>query len=254
MHTEGPSILFLDIETQPDLVYTWGVYEENAIEVKEHWQVLTFSAKWYHGTHITKGLCDYKGYKAGCSDKHLIRELWHLLDKADIVVGHNAKKFDIKKLNARFIVHGMKPPRPYAIVDTKTEVKRVAGFSSNKLDWLCAQLGIGRKMEHQGFPVWRGCMLGDMHAWEVMKKYNRQDVVLLEQLYLTLAPWMKQPNAGMWVEKTVCSNPSCMGQDMSYDGYRRNATTLYHRVICNTCGLRMRVPVPEIRTKPLIPL
>ena len=130
--------LLLDVETQPDLVYAWSVYEANAISVKEHWQLLSFSVEWLHnGKHITKGLCDYKNYKPGCDDYDLVMDLWRLLDEADIVIAHNGMDFDCKAIKARFIAHGLKPPSPYRIVDTKREMKKVARFSSNKLDWIC---------------------------------------------------------------------------------------------------------------------
>ena len=249
---DGPKILLLDIETQPDLIWAWGVYEENAIEVKEHWQLLSFSAKWLNGEHITKCLCDYKGYRAGGDDKKLAGELWHLLDRADFVVAHNGKQFDIKKINARFIVHGLQPPSPYQVIDTKTETKKVAGFSSNKLDWLCSQLHLGRKVEHEGFPLWKGCMFGDRKAWKRMKAYNRHDVILLEKLYLLLRPWIKPANHGMFKDKTTC--PRCGSGDLQSSGYYRNKTTKYRRIKCNSCGAWSRATLNEQETKPIVAL
>lgn len=244
---EGPRIGLLDIETFPDTVYSWSVYDSNAIEVKEHWYIISYSWKWLGGEHITKGFWQYRD-----GEKGLVRQLWKLLDKAEIVVAHNGIRFDIKKINARLIVHGLKPPSPYAVVDTRAQAKRVAGFSSNKLDWLCSQLHIGRKVEHQGFGLWKGCANGDKRARKKMLSYNRHDVVLLEKLYKLLSPWMKQPNAGMWSGKTICSNPACKSRDLSSDGYRRNSTMMYKRIICNKCGQRMRVPKAESREKPLV--
>jgi predicted RNA-binding Zn-ribbon protein involved in translation (DUF1610 family) len=219
------------------LCWTWGVYDQNAIAVKEHWQLLSFSAEWI-GTNraITKALCDYKGYKPGCDDKALISELWFLLDEADIVVAHNGIDFDLKKINARFIVHGLRPPSPYKIIDTKRAVKQVAAFSSNKLDWLCQQLEIGKKIEHEGWAMWAGCMLGDAKKWQKMKKYNRHDITLLKQLYLKLAPWIRQPNMGMWSNEIVCVNPTCGSTAMERRGMSRSRTRVYQRYQCKQCG------------------
>lgn len=230
-------ILLLDIETQPDLVWTWGVYEQNAIEVSQHWQCLSFSARWFpHGKMITKGLCDYKGYKAGFSDQRLMKDVWDLLDEADIVVAHNGVNFDIKKLNARFIVHGMTPPSPFKVIDTKRAVKQVAAFSSNKLDWLSSQLDIGRKLAHEGFAMWQGCMNGDRKAWAKMKKYNAHDITLLGKLYEKLSPWIKQPNANMWAEGSICPNPACNSANIVRRGLFRSKTRLYIRFCCKDCG------------------
>jgi len=247
----GPSILFLDIETAPDLVWTWGVYEQNAIEVKEHWYVLSFAAKWANGPVIVKGLDDYKGYKPlARDDRKLIREVRELLDQADIVVAHNGADFDIKKLNARFIAHGFAPPSPYKIVDTKREIKRVSAFSSNKLDWLAKQLELGKKIEHEGFPMWRGCMSGNESAWKKMKKYNRHDVLLLHDLYNKLSPWMHQPNATLWGKE--CVNPSCKSSDIAARGFMRSKTRVYQRFQCNNCGTWSKAVLSEKTPKAVV--
>ena len=243
----SPKILLLDIETQPDLVYTWGVYEQNAISVKEHWQLLSFSAKWLGGKHITRGLPDYKGYKPGGSDEKLLADLWDLLDEADIVVAHNGVDFDIKKINARFIALGFIPPSPYKVVDTKRAVKQVAAFSSNRLNWLCKQLDIGAKTEeHQDFQMWLDCMAGNKKAWAKMLKYNHHDVELLEELYKLVSPWIKQPNMGVWADGLVCPNPGCGGANLERRGLARNKTRVYQRFQCKSCGAWCRAVKSEL--------
>jgi len=238
-----PAILLIDIETAPDVVWTWGVYQENAIAVKEHWYVLSFAAKWLGARSITtKGLDDYKGYTSGSStEKHLLKEIHSLLDRADIVVAHNGADFDVRKLNARFIAVGLPPPSPYKVVDTKRDLVRVARFSSNRLNWLSKQLGIGRKtMEHHDWKMWEGCMNGDAKCWRAMKVYNRHDVVLLEELYRMLAPWIEQPNANVWSAKPTCPNPTCSKPNLVGHGVYRSKTRTYQRFRCTTCGSMAR--------------
>ena len=242
---DQPRILLLDIETFPDVVYTWGVYEQNAIEVKEHWFILSYSAKWLGGEHITKGYWQFRGN----GDEGLVKSLWKLVDKCDYLVAHNGAQFDCKKINTRFLCHGLKPPSPYVLIDTKRHASRLAGFSSNKLDWLCSQLHLGRKVEHKGFSLWKGCVMGNKSDRRTMLTYNRKDVILLEKLYLLLRPWIKT-NAGMFTDGTICN--ACRSKNLSSDGWRRNATLMYKRVICNDCGHRMRVPKAEPRNKPLV--
>lgn len=243
-----PKILLLDVETQPDLVWTWGVYEQNAIAVKEHWQLLSFSAEWFgrNGTQVTKGLPDFKGYKPGGDDYNLCIAVWRLLDEADVVIAHNGIDFDLKVLNARFIAWGLKPPSPYKTVDTKREMKKVARFSSNKLDWICRQLELGKKLEHEGWEMWAGCMAGDKKAWAKMLRYNRHDVVLLRKLYSTLAPWISQPNAALWGGETpVCPNLACGGTDLMSRGFARSRTRSYRRFVCKKCGSWARAVYSE---------
>lgn len=233
-----PAILFLDIETAPDVVWTWGVYQENAIAVKEHWYVLSFAAKWRGSKKIiVKGLNDYKGYKGGDStERLLLKDVHKLLNEADIVVAHNGRDFDVRKLNARFIASNMTPPAPYKVVDTKNDVVRVAKFSSNRLEWLAKQLGIGSKVQHEGFIMWQGCMSGEVKWWKKMKTYNAHDIVLLEEWYDIIAPWINQPNAGAYVSGAVCPNPSCASPDMERRGWARTKTRVYQRFQCRECG------------------
>ena len=46
------------------------------------------------------------------------------LDEADIVVAHNAKKFDNRVAAARFMYHGFLPPSPFKTVDTPLAARR----------------------------------------------------------------------------------------------------------------------------------
>src|SRR3990167_5856097 len=111
----GPKILFLDIESTPIIAYTWGPkYEANLIEVIEQTRILSFSAKWFGGKYITRGWPAYKGYKKGAlDDKAVCREMWELLNSADIVIGQNIKAFDVKIINARFLFNKLGLPAPY---------------------------------------------------------------------------------------------------------------------------------------------
>jgi uncharacterized protein YprB with RNaseH-like and TPR domain len=247
-------ILFIDIETAPDLAWVWGVYQENAIAIKEHWYVISFAAKWRGADKITvKGLPDYKGYKNGSdNEKKLLKDIWELLDEADVVVAHNGYSFDIKKLNARFIDQGYTPPSPYKIVDTKRDLKSIAAFSSNRLNWLCKQLGIGQKtMQHQDWSLWEGCINGDKSSWKKMKEYNRHDVVLLEELYLIIAPWIRQPNANLWnLDGQIrCVNPACGSTKLQSRGTAKTLTRVYRRFQCQECGTWSRSVKSETGTK-----
>lgn len=238
------AILTLDIETTSLIAYSWGpIFESNLIEIIDQSQILSFSAKWLNGKHITKGWPDYKGYKKGVKDdKKLILDLWKLLDEAEIVITQNGKAFDIKTINSRFIHHNLPPPSPYKMVDTRMEAKRYIRLPSYSLDNMCAYFGIGKKQEHEGFPLWKKCIAGDLKAWKRMLKYNKHDVTLTEQLYLKLRPFMKtHPNLGNLMNEQVC--PTCGSKNLQWRGYYTNSTTKYKRAMCNDCGHWCRSPI-----------
>jgi DNA polymerase elongation subunit (family B) len=230
-----PKILIFDIETAPNLSYTWGIWEQNVIKVVRPWYILAFSAKWLRGTQTTKGLIDYTNYRKNReSDEAIVKEIWKLFNEADIVVAHNGDAFDIKKCSARFTFHGLTPPSPYQTVDTLKIARRTFAFDSNKLDEIGKLLKIGEKLKHEGFALWERCMAGDKKAWRKMKRYNGQDVRLLEDVYLTFLPWMKShPNLGNFAEKPVC--PKCGSNKTQFRGVQRLSTGSYRRIQCNNC-------------------
>jgi DNA polymerase elongation subunit (family B) len=140
-------ILFIDIENTPSLGYVWGKWDQNVIDFTADWHLLSFSWQWAatKTVHVL-GLVDFPAhYRANPeNDYHLVEKLWHLLDEADIVIGHNVDRFDIRKINTRFLAHGMPPPSPYRTVDTLKIAKKYFRFDSNKLDDLGRCLGVGR--------------------------------------------------------------------------------------------------------------
>ena len=112
-------IVFLDIETSPNLAFVWGAWEQDVIAFKTEWYLLSFSQKQPKGKTITYALPDFPLYKKEPeNDLELAKRLWDVLDGADLIVGHNIDKFDIRKMNTRFLVHGLPPPSPYKTCDT----------------------------------------------------------------------------------------------------------------------------------------
>lgn len=176
--------LFIDIETSPNEGSAWTIYDTNLMwPLKKHWEIISYSARWDGDVRIvTKARDNY-------TEVELLYGIWDLLDKAKTVVAHNGDGFDLRKINTRMLVYGLMPPSEYRTVDTLKVCKRVFGFSSNKLDHVCQQLGIGKKMRTTP-GLWDMCLAGDKKAWAEMKKYNAHDIVLLEGLYNRILPWI----------------------------------------------------------------
>ena len=231
-----PKILLFDIETRPVLGYAWELWDTNIIHVVEQPALLSFAYKWLGEKTIVKALPDYKEYKKDkYSDKALVKELWKLFNEADIIIGQNGDKFDTKVSNTRFIFHGFKPPPPYKTVDTLKIARAHFKFKSNRLDDLGEFLGLGRKVKHEGKDLWIKCMNGDSEAWDRMKVYNKQDVVLLEKIYLVFRPWIKNhPNVGLVAESAIC--PKCGSEKLHSRGLAVTLSAVYKRFQCQDCG------------------
>src|SRR3990167_3846213 len=233
-------IVLIDIENMAHLIWAWEIYDTNAIEVERAGHLLSMAYKYLgeKSTHVI-ALCDYKGYKPGSDDdSKLCEDIWKVLDGADVIIGHNAQRFDIKKINYRFMLHGMEPTSLYKIVDTLTSLKKVAKAPSHKLDAIGKDMKIGRKIEHEGWALWKKCHLGDPEAWAKMKRYNKQDVELLERWYLKLRPWITtHPNLNLILGGfTNC--PRCHSEHIEKAGYKYTAVSIFQTYRCLNCGHR----------------
>lgn len=229
-------IVFLDIETAPSLGYVWGKWKQNVIDFEKNWYILSFAYKWLGENEVhTFGLIDYPSYKIDKEDdRSLVADLWKILDEADIVIAHNGDDFDLPKTNTRFITHGMKPPSPYRTVDTLKIARRVFKFDSNKLDELGRYLGVGRKLPHTGFHLWHGCMTGVPESWKLMKEYNGQDVILLEQVYFLMRPWaVNHPQVNQ--EGATKNCPKCGSNRVHSRGWSYTALRKKQRYQCQEC-------------------
>lgn len=111
---------------------------------------LCYSAKWLGKKNVLFDAMPFYGeYKVGSeNDFSVVKSLWDLLDKADIVIAHNCQDFDVPMMNSRFVFNDLRPPSPYKIVDTLKIARQNFRFPSNKLDDLGEYLGLGRKMPH----------------------------------------------------------------------------------------------------------
>lgn len=229
-------ILLFDIETAPNLAWVWSRYEDGFINnLVADWYILSVSWKWLGEKKVhALGLPDFKGYKKYPeNDRELVKKMHDLFSEADIIVAHNGQAFDVKKVNARFLVHGLNPPKPYKQIDTKLIAKKYFKFDSNKLDELARQLGVGRKMEHTGFKMWAECMRGEKNAWKLMLKYNKMDVLLLEAVYLKMRPWIQNFPITRPIEGEC---PNCGSVKRQKRGFRYTKMFEIQRLQCTHCG------------------
>lgn len=232
-------VLIYDIETSPNLAYTWGKWQQDVIRFEQEWYILCFAYKWLgeKQTYVV-ALPDFELYKKDpTNDKEVVKKLRELFEEAHIVIAHNGDKFDQKKAQARMLVHGMQPPSPYRQMDTMKIARKYFNFNSNKLDDLGETLGVGRKAETGGFKLWLGCMNGVKSAWDKMKRYNRQDVILLEKIYLAMRGWVvSHPGLNVIEGKTeACPKCGITGY-MHRNGVVQNRVTVVQKWKCENCG------------------
>ena len=231
-----PRVLIYDIETSPNEGYTWGKWQQNVIRFKKDWQLLSVAWKWLGEKKVQVcGLDDFEDYQPGDDDLNLAWLIHDLFDEADVAITHNGNSFDQPKARTRMAVHHLPPHRPFLEVDTLKVARKTFAFTSNTLEDLCRQLGLDHKGK-VGFDVWIGCMEGDPKAWSLMKRYNKQDVKILEELFLLLLPWMTtHPNMALLSDRpNACPKCGAEGKMISR-GRRVNQVTTRERYQCTAC-------------------
>lgn len=236
-----PKILLIDIETAPILGYVWSLWKQNVglNQIKEEWYILSYCAKWLGADEII-----YRDVRNDPhSDAGLLPELWELLNEADIIIGQNGKAFDIPKIQARMVMAGMLPPRPFKVIDTLLMAKQQFRFTSNRLEWMTGdsanltEISKSKHAKFPGFALWAECLKGNVEAWDEMREYNVPDVTSMEELYLRLRPWyVGHPNLAAYVESEEVLCPRCLSSDVKQDGFTFTQTGKYEMYTCGGCG------------------
>lgn len=230
-----PRILFIDIETRQLTLEGFALFNQNFSleQIAEDWSILSVSYKWAGEDEV------YYHDVSEMTEDELLQIVYELFDTAHFICGHNAKRFDYKKLRARWIARGFKPNSPVRILDTCEIAKSEFSFTSAKLQYLTNLLCRSHKKsghaKFPGFTLWREFIRGNPEAIDEMRSYNMLDVTSLEELYFILEPWStKLPNFDVYREelsndewedtgKFVYTNLGC------YTEYRNKKTGQYRR-------------------------
>jgi DNA polymerase elongation subunit (family B) len=226
-------ILFVDIETSPHLSWHFGRWKQNipAKHTVKESRVLCWAAKWAGKKKVHFMSSWHYGHEK------MMQGIWELMDEADVVIGYNSKKFDVKRLNSEFIRLGWEQPSPYEQVDLLQQVKKHFAFSANRLDDVLEELGLEKKQENRGFALWMDVMDGKRGAQSEMRSYNIQDVKVTEELYMTIRGWISpHPNWGLYIDD---DNPTCLNcgsTNVVKHKIRRTKVRKYQQYHCNDCG------------------
>lgn len=240
-------ILIIDIETAPNIAYVWGAWKQNvgANQWLSKTHIMSFAAKWLGGDKII-----YEDNRKS-NDKKIVKSMFKLLDEADIVVAHNGQKFDVPLIMGRGVVHNLTPPSPFFIVDTLLVARQKLRLPSNSLQQLAEQFDLaikkGGHKKFPGFELWLQCLKGNEEAWEEMRVYNVDDILVLEELYLRLLPYMtNHPNVVRETDGEEIACPKCGSKNIQWRGYYYSrAGICYRRFRCMDCGGWGRVRFAE---------
>ena len=232
--------LYLDIETSPNIVYSWNVgYKlrisyENIIQERK---IICVCYKWEGEQEIHTLTWN----RATMDDKGLVAKLAKVMEHAVEIVGHNGDNFDLKWLRTRALVHGVDLPQVKSL-DTLKLSRAGFRFNSNRLDYIAKYLDVGNKIKTD-FSLWKEVMAKDPKALDTMTKYCRNDVVILERVFAKLEPYGRYKthvgvlNGGLKSDCPRCGSfhNRSKGRTVSAAGY----ISLKRK--CSDCGRRFTV-------------
>lgn len=224
-----PKILFLDLEWRPTKAYVWEPWKQDITPEKiiEHGGLLCVGLKFSTDKEVTL----YSDWEHGHNG--MVHKVHQMMSEADAVVTYNGDKFDLRKLEGEFLLAGLAPPPTLTSVDCLKAVKKF-GFFMNRLGFIGPFLGLGSKVEHEGFSLWTKVNEGDVNAQKRMAKYCKQDVLLLEKLYYKIRPYIRNhPHLG-FTQAEQCG--ACGSVQVQKRGFRRTKTFKIQRLQCQTCG------------------
>lgn len=227
-----PVISLWDTEWSPAISYTWSgfpKYLPNDFLIEDP-RLLCYGFKTY-------GVDDIEVVDERIGHREMVERLWHKLNETDMLISFNGQKFDTRKVNSEFMKYHLGPPSPYKEIDLYRQIKKHAQFYSGKLDFISERVTGQRKEETGGFQLWKDVLAGDEAAWGTMRKYQKQDVEMLEDLFNDVKPWIKMPHP-VSTDATSCHN--CGSLSLQRRGVARTLYGTYQRYQCNDCGKWLR--------------
>jgi len=176
---QAPKVLYLDIETALTKLYNFGLKVPSGYMsyqmIDEPFFIICWAAAWSDKPNKVYSSCVTQDEALAGTDKNILAPLWDLMNRADIIAGHNSNKFDLPKIKGRFLINGFPKLEQYKTHDTKVMSKRL-GFESNALDYLCELFGFPKK-EDMPLEDWKEIRkTGNPKKLRKMQKYCINDV------------------------------------------------------------------------------
>lgn len=227
--------LFLDIETSPNVCYTWGLYNENIgiNQIIEPSRVICVAFK------FDDGPMEFVAEWAG-GHSRMIKKVHTALDEADAVVHYNGARFDETHLNREFLQQGLEPTTQYRTIDLFQTVRKRFRFAASKLQQVVTELDLGEKIKTD-FDLWADVLAGDPGARLQMEEYNKHDVDLLVALYEELRPWIvSHPNVALYSDDPTRPQCTRCGGTTRPNGFYTTNTGRFQSYRCTVCDSQSR--------------
>lgn len=234
-------ILYFDIETLPLKAYVWRtgkqfVGHKQLVPEASMNNIICITYCWNDGK---KGKALEWNYEAQDCSK-MIKEFDELVKQADIVIGKNSDRFDVKHINTQRMLHGLTPFPEWADTrdDLEKQMRKYFALPSQALDYISAQLGYGGKIRME-FQDWIDIMEQNGNAgkkaFKKMVKYGIKDVEDTRAVWNRVEKYIKPKfNAATYLGGIVCVH--CGSSNIKKNGTRVAGKSTYQNYYCNGHG------------------
>ena len=169
--------LYFDIETSPCHAWVWNTGKQYI----SHQQLLSSSTiiciTWIWDNETEAKSLHWDKHQ---NDKTMLQKFRAVADKADVLVAHNGKSFDVKHINTRIAYHQLEPLAISTLEDTLLSARKTLRLPSFSLDYICKYFNLGCKIKTE-IDLWLDVWLrNDRKRLKEMVEYGKHDAVLLK--------------------------------------------------------------------------
>lgn len=238
-------VLIYDIETTKLLADVWWTgkqYIEHD-KLRTETKIISVSYKWLGSEKVE---CITWNNNKKC-DKELMKNFLKTYNEADLVIGVNNDNFDNRLINVRASKYNYDVNIFVRSLDLQKEAKRLFRLPSYSMAYIAKYLGLQGKYNHPGSSMWEDIQYGNKEksekALKEMIKYDNQDVITTEQIYLTFRKYLKVvTHLGVLHGEGKCTCPNCGSSNVSlYKTTITPAGTIQRIMICNDDKTKFRI-------------
>lgn len=225
MTTEArqPKVLIWDIEST-SLNATFGT-------------VLCIGWKWLGEDKVyVSSILDRNKRRDMLDDKHVVEDFVKAFNECDYHITWYGDRFDLPMIRSKMIKHGMRPIAPKPSLDLWRTARRYFKSHSNRLNVWEQILATPDQKTPLDFDAWLKAAHGDKDSVAKVIEHCEKDVLVLEEVFLKLRPWLdNEPSASLFTgKKDNC--PSCNSESVQKRGFKVAMTRTYQQYQCNDCG------------------
>ena len=247
---EKSKILIYDIETTRMKAHVWWTGKQyiRHDQIIDEPKIISITFKWLNNDKIHTLTWD----NTKKCDKKLIKEFLEYYNQADIVIGVNNDNFDNRFVNARALKYNFEINTFLRSLDLQKEAKRIFRLPSYSMSYLGKYLDLKiQKGSHAGISMWQDIQYGTKEksklALKEMIKYNIQDVIVTEELYLRMKKYITNvTHLGVLQGENKHTCPNCGNNNISL--YKTTITpsgTIQRIMICNNDKIKFKISNTE---------